>query len=450
MSLAHDRDSLLALAERVLERLPHGDGEVTVTESDASLTRVAHNVVHQSVAETSLTLRLRLQHQGRSGVASMRGGSGDVATAIERLVANAEDARRLAPAGEGMPFMPGPVEDAAAVDATAAFSQATAESSPEERADLVAVVTGAAAVAGLEAYGAMSTSATQTAIAGTSGLRRGARTSAAVLRATLRGQDGGGFADRTAVDVGDIAAASLAEEVVETTLRNQGATVLEPGTYEVLLSPYAVADLLGFVGGMVFSALAVQEHRSPFASGRRLCSELVDLADDPTDPAAAAFPFDGEGVSSRRVQLLDHGVASGLVHDTPTAMVDGTESTGHSLSQPNTWGPQCGHLVLAAGDRSHADLLHGVGRGLLLTRLWYIRIVHELNTVVTGMTREGTFLVEEGRIVGPVKDLRFTQSLLGALGDVRGVGSERRLQLDEYGGAVLAPWLHLGGFRFTS
>ena len=450
MSLQHARSDMLALASRVLERLPHGEGEVTVTETDSALTRFAHSVVHQNVADTSLTMRLRLQHQGRVGVASLRGGAGDLDAAIDRLVTNAEDARRLAPPGEGLPPLPGPQPGSDRLDATAAYSERTASSSPEERAEHVAVVARAATAAGLEAYGALSATTEQVAIVSSTGLRRCARRTAAVLRATLRGDDGGGFADRTAVDIGELDATALAAEVVETTERNQAASPLEPGTYEVLLSPYAVADLLSFLGGMVFSALAVQEGRSPFVRGERMCSERIDLADDPTSAEAAAFPFDGEGVTGRRVELLDRGVGTGLVHDSATALVDHVESTGHSLSQPNTYGPVCGHLVLGAGDASHAELLAGVRRGLLLTRLWYIRTVHELHTVLTGMTREGTFLVEDGKITRPVADLRFTQSLLGALGDVRGLGRERRLQIDEYGAAVLTPWLHLGGFTFTS
>jgi PmbA protein len=205
-----------------------------------------------------------------------------------------------------------------------------------------------------------------------------------------------------------------------------------------------------FFTGMVFSALAVQERRSCFVAGERLTSELLTLVDDPTDAAVAGFPFDFEGVRSRRVVLLDRGVAAELIYDSPTALAAGVNSTGHSLPQPNTFGPFASHLAVVPGNASSEALIGSVRRGLYITRLWYVRVVHELRTVITGMTREGTFLIENGVIVRPVCDLRFTQSIVEALGGVRGVGAERRLELDEYGRAVLAPHLHLGAFTFTS
>lgn len=450
MSLERDRDSMVALASRVLDAVPRGEAEVIVTEQDSALTRYAHNAVHQNVAEHWLTLRLRLQHEGRVGVAAVRGGMSDVEATVARLVANAEAARSVAPPSEGLVEIASANPDAEAEDGRAAWSDATAAAEPEMRADRVATVTRAAAAAGLEAYGAMQTTAQQRAIATTNGLRRCARTTSAELRATLLGDDGGGFAARCMVDVDRIDAPELAAEVVETAQRNQGATALEPGTYEVLFTPYAAADAVAWFAGLVFNALAVQERRSCWSRGAQICAEGVTLLDDPTDADAGAFPFDGEGVSSRRVTLVDGGVASGLLYDSPTARADGVPSNGHSLLQPNSAGPFATHLVLEPGDASVEDLIGGVERGLLVTRLWYIRVVHELRTVVTGMTREGTFLVENGRIVRPVRDLRFTQSLAEALAGARRLGRHRSLQVSEWGGYVLTPWLHLGAFTFTS
>lgn len=450
MSLERDRDAMVGLSSRVLDAIPHGDAEVTVTETDSALTRYAHNAVHQNVAEHWLTMRLRLQHEGRVGVASVRGGMSDLDATVRRLVGNAEDARRLAPPSEGLVDIVGAHPGTEAEDTRGAWSDATADADPEMRADCVATVTHAAGVAGVEAYGSMQTAAEQRAIATTKGLSRCARTTKSELRATLRGADGGGFAARCAVDVRDIDPAGAAAEVVETTLRNQGATALEPGTYEVLFTPYAAADAISWFAYLVFNALAVQEHRSCWSRDARLCADGITLVDDPTDIAAAGFPFDGEGVTGRRVVLVAGGIARDLLYDTPTARADGVESNGHSLPQPNTFGGFGSHLVLEPGDASAGDLLEGVQRGLLITRLWYIRVVHQLRTIVTGMTREGTFLVKNGRIVRPVRDLRFTQSLAEAFTTARRVGRESSLQVSEFGSHVLTPGLHLGAFTFTS
>ena len=162
------------------------------------------------------------------------------------------------------------------------------------------------------------------------------------------------------------------------------------------------------------------------------------------------YPFDDEGVSTIPVNLIDKGVCAGVVYDTPTALRDGVVSTGHSLPQPNTWGPIARHMVMEGGDVPWEEMVSSVSRGLYITRFWYVRDVHPLRTLITGMTREGTFLIESGRITRPVKDLRFTQSIVEALANVVQVSRERRLELGEGASGVLTPWLQIGRFTFTS
>ena len=441
--LRRSAEECLALADAVLAAVPHGEAEVLVTEDDLALTRFARNIVHQNVADTGLSLRLRLVAGGRVGVAELRGGAAD---AIERLVQNAEDARRLAPAQDDLAPLPEP----GGGDGPCGWSEATAAATPEQLAEGVATVIAAAAGRGLEAFGALSTRSTQRAVVNSRGVRRHGQVTAASLSAVVRGEDGAGYADRHAVDVDDLRPAAVAAEVVETADRNQGARPVEPGEYEVVLAPYAVQEMVAYLSYMGFSALAVQEHRSFMRRGERLMSPEVGIRDDAADPLARPFPFDFEGVSTRRVTFVEQGVCRDLVYDTPTAIRDGVASTGHALPQPNTIGPWATHLVMDPGTTPVPELIAGVRRGLYVTRLWYVRVVHPLRTVITGMTREGTFLIEDGRLGAPVRDLRFTQSIVGALSRVRGISDERRLELGEDGSAVLVPWVRLEGFRFTS
>jgi predicted Zn-dependent protease len=149
------------------------------------------------------------------------------------------------------------------------------------------------------------------------------------------------------------------------------------------------------------------------------------------------------------VRIIEHGVCTGVVHDSVTAARAGVETTGHSLPQPNSDGPFPRYLSLAGGDSDVDSMVAACQRGLLVTRLWYVRPVHPLRTIITGMTRDGTFLIERGRVVRPVRDLRFTQSIVEALSEVRSIGSEQ-LSTRGYFGATLAPWLHLGRFAFSS
>lgn len=448
MSL-RDPQHLLALADEVLRRIPAGaDAEVVIEETDASLTRYALNAIHQNVAETGLQLRLRLMSDRRVGVADLRGTAEDVA---DRLVRAAGEARRLAPQQDDV----SPLADAAVarIDAagTAAWSDATAAATPEQRADAVAVVAGAAKQRGLQAFGAYETKAMQLAVANTRGLRRQARTTQARLTAVVRGDDGAGYADRCAAAVSGVDPHAVAHEVVDTALRNQGAEPVEPGDYEVVLAPYAVAEMLEYLSWLGFSALAKQEQRSFMRPGERLMSESVTLRDDATDPAGLPFPFDYEGVTSQPVTFVQNGVGRDFVYDTPTARIDGVPSTGHALPLPNTEGPVTTHLAMEPGELGTDEVVAGVRRGLYVTRFWYVREVHPLRTVITGMTREGTFRIEDGRIAAPVRDLRFTQSIVAALADVRAISRERRLvEVLDGGSATLAPWLHLGHFHFSS
>jgi len=434
---------LLEVAADTLQRVTRGEAEVIAVENSAQLTRFANNTIHQNVAEDSLQLRVRVIADSKVGVAQVRGETGD---SPSHAAAAAEQARVLA--GHSTPA-PLPTADGQE-DSPVAFGASTKMASPEQRADLAAAVVAAAAKRRILAFGSMSTITTRTAIVNSTGLRRFAESTQADLTTVMRGDDGAGYAARHAVSIDALSGEEVAAEAVETCLRNQGASVIEPGTYEVVLAPYAVTDMLEHLSWVGFSALAKQEHRSFMRPGERMVSPQVTIADDPRDDRIFPYPFDYEGVSSRRVTFIDSGVCAGFVYDTPSALRDGVESTGHSLPQPNTFGPFARHLEMAPGDATPEELIAGVRRGLYITRFWYVRDVHPLRTLITGMTREGTFLIENGKLSTPVRDLRFTQGIVDALGDVRGVSRERRLALSEDLGAVLTPWLHLGHFAFTS
>jgi len=210
----------------------------------------------------------------------------------------------------------------------------------------------------------------------------------------------------------------------------------------------AVVDLLDMLGYLGFSALAVQEERSFFEPGKQIGSELVTIVDDGYDPAGLPLWFDFEGVAKQRVTLVDGGVCRGVVYDTQTAARDGVASTGHGLPAPNPWGPFPLNMLMDPGTSSREELVGGLDRGLLVTRFHYTNPVHPKLAIVTGMTRDGTYLVEGGRIVGPVKNLRYTQSYLAALAGTVAVASERKT-LKGFLGGVVVPALRIDGWTFT-
>ncbi|HEX3629259.1 MAG TPA: TldD/PmbA family protein [Candidatus Dormibacteraeota bacterium] len=433
---------LKQFTEVLLQRSTAEQTEVMVSEWDSALTRFANNGIHQNVAERNAQVRVRVVKNGRTGVASvnqMDGRSAD--DVLRRAIAIAE----LQPKSEVVP-MPGPAPSRP-VDA---WSDATAAATPEQRADFVAAICRRADKAGLKAFGAFSTGAAQIAIANSLGVFHQHRGTQATVNSVVMGDAGSGYADRGAIDVGELDKDELAEEVITKAQRNQNAQPVEPGVYEVVLEEYAVAEMLEFMSFMGFSALAAQEERSFMRLGERITGEAVTIWDDGLDRSGLPAPFDFEGVPKQRVDLIKQGVASGLVYDMMTATREGRTSTGHGLPAPNTEGPFATNLFMKPGDVAKSELASGIKRGIWITRFWYVRIVHPKASIITGMTREGTFLIENGKIIRPVKDLRFTQSILEALNGMEAASRSSKLQIGEFIGATRVPAIRLKAFTFTS
>jgi PmbA protein len=439
------RDALV-LAEAVLAEALRRDvteAEVLVMAEDSALTRFANSEIHQNVAETNVVINLRCVVDRRVGVASS--GRTD-AEGLRNLAENAAAIARVVEQLEDWSGLPGPTEPQ---PVAAAYSRATAQASPEFRADAVRAVIDAADSAGVIAYGSFATGSESTAVANSHGIRvAGTRTTSQLITVSMGPDGGAGYAEAAAVDATTIDAAALGREASDKARATANAVSVEPGDYPVVLEEYAVVDLLDMLGYLGFSALAVQEERSFFEPGKRIGSELVTLIDDGHDPAGLPMWFDYEGVAKQRVELVDGGICRGLVYDAQTAARDGVASTGHGLPAPNPYGPFPINMVMAPGSASREDLIGGLDRGLLVTRFHYTNPVHPKLAIVTGMTRDGTFLVEDGRIVGPVRNLRYTQSYLDALAGTVAVARDRRT-LRGFLGGVVVPAVRIDGWTFT-
>jgi PmbA protein len=447
--VAQRRDSAgwLSVAEDAL-RLAAAEGasqaEALVTAEDAALTRFANSEIHQNVAETNVQLNLRFVIGRRVGVASTGRldpeGLRAVAEAAGRIARNVEE-------NDGFASLPSPGEPIP--DLPAAYAVATAEATPELRAEGARAVIAAADAAGVTAYGSFATTTEAIAVANSLGIRAaGERTTSQLITVSMGPDGGSGYAESAAVDATTIDAGALGREAAEKARATANAVAVEPGDYPVVLEEYAVVDLLDMLGYLGFSALAVQEGRSFAEPGRRVGTDLVDIWDDGYDPLGLPMAFDYEGVAKRRVSLVEQGVCRDVVYDSQTAAKAGVRSTGHGLPAPNPYGPFPLNMLLGAGSVSRDELIGGLDRGLLVTRFHYTNPVHPKLAIVTGMTRDGTFLVEGGRIVGPVKNLRYTQSYLEALAGIEAIGSERRC-LRGFLGGVVTPAVRISAWTFT-
>ena len=436
----------LDVAERVVglaEAAGADEVEAVVSADEARLTRFANSEIHQNVAEIDESLNLRVAIGRRVGVASSNRLDDDglrrlaeTAVAIARNSAELED-------WAGLP------EPTAISEIPAAWSDGTAGSTPEQRAEGVRAVIAAADAAGVRAFGSFSTASEKLAVANSKGIRAEQRRTTSQLLTVMMAADGGsGYAEQAGVDATTIDAATVGREAAEKARATENPVSIDPGDWSVVLEEYAVVDILSMLAYMGFSALAVQEERSFFEPGKVIGSELVTIVDDATEPGAMPMAFDYEGVAKQRVVLVERGVCREVVWDTQTAARSGRRSTGHGLPAPNSFGPFPLNLVMSPGKATRDELIGGLERGLLVTRFHYTNPVHPKLAIVTGMTRDGTFLVEGGRIVGPVRNLRFTQSYLAALAGTTAVGRDRRTLKGDFGG-VLVPAVRIDGWTFT-
>ena len=439
----------LAIAERAVAMATAAgatEAEALVAAADARLTRFANSEIHQNVAETNADCNLRFVIGKRVGVASSGRVDDD---GLRRLVESAGAiARNVEELGDwaGLPERNGVARTSIP---SVMFAASTAASDPEQRAEGVRAVISAADEAGVISYGSFATNVEWMAVANSKGIRSSqARTWSQLITVSM-GPDGGtGYAEAAGVDVNTIDAAALGREAAAKARATGSAQSIEPGDYPVVLEEYAVVDILDMLGYLGFSALAVQEERSFVEVGKRVGSPLVTIRDDGADPAGLPMAIDYEGVTKQRVPLIDAGVCAGLVYDSQTAARAGVHSTGHGLPAPNPYGPFPLNMVMDGGSSSREELIGGLDRGLLVTRFHYTNPVHPKLAIVTGMTRDGTFLVEGGKIVGPVRNMRFTQSYLEAIGGVSAVGRERKTLKGFLGGCVV-PALRIDAFTFT-
>lgn len=439
------------IAGRILARSTADQAEVVISAADSALTRFANSTIHQNVAESDAEVRIRvvlLEAAGggaRIGVASTNNLD---EAALARTLEAALSIARLQPPNPDFHSLPEPLPLAE----VASFSDATAGCAPEARARGAGTVCLLARDSGVVASGALTTASLEFGVYNSLGIAAYHRTSQADINTVIMSDTSAGYASAFSLDVRDLDFEAIGREAVAKCLRSRSPRPLDPGEYTVILEPYAVQDFLHMLTWTGFGAVAFQEGRSFMAGrlGQQIVDPRVSIWDDGLSPDGVPLPFDFEGVPRQRVDLIRAGVASGVVYDSYTAGKEGKRSTGHALPAPNPMGPVPINLFFAGGDSSLDEMVRSTERGIYVTRFHYTRPVDPMRVVITGMTRDGTFLVENGEIAYPVKNLRFTQSYLEALNHLESLSRDTRLLTGMAGFACdRMPALKVHQFRFT-
>lgn len=430
------------IAERVFKASPADETEVMVDATTDALTRFANNTIHQNVAEQMLVVSVRAVVDGRTARATTNKTDDE---SLARVARAATDLARLQPPSEDLLPLLGPQK----YTAVERYHAATAAATPEDRARAVKQVVDLAAQRRQTAAGTFATGVSQSALANSRGLFASYQQTRAEFSVTFLEEGSSGWAKANFGDVAQIEPTALAERASRKASDSRRPREAEAGHHTVILEPPAVLDLVGFLF-YDFAATAVQDKRSCFTDrlGQKLFGENISIWDDVYHPLQAGPPFDGEGVPRRKVLLVDRGVAKSLVYCRASAKRERAKATGHGFPLPNEYGEAPLNLVFAGGKVSTEEMIAATERGILVTRLWYIREVDPYKKILTGMTRDGTFLVEDGRLAGAVKNFRFNQSIIEMLASVEALGPAVRAAGEE-SFEMVVPAMKVSNFHFT-
>jgi PmbA protein len=458
-ALAHRRgvERPIELAERALGAIDARDGaQVSVTRERSLLLRFARSHPTQATAVDDLTVQVTVVRDGHVGSASTNRIHHDSLSACCRAAGVSADAAARSRGHGDFPGLPAPRQGhrSADHDPDTARLDASAGGQALERAFEVAQAQG------VEAHGIWTVAEVERAIASSEGASVSERLTDAFMKAICIAPGGrSGYAAATAVAQRDIEPRALAERAAHRAAVAGDPLQLPAGEYPVVLEPHAVGELLSWVGWLAFNGLAYAEERSALCGrlGRPVAAPAVNLSDSPGHPRTLPRGFDAEGVPKAPLTLIQDGLAQQVVHDTRSGALAGEASTGHALAPGGaSEGPAPTNLVLGGGGaRDEEELAAPIERGVYVTRLWYMNAVRPKETLVTGVTRDGTFLIEDGRVTRPLADLRLTDSALGILERVQALGSRAVLTSDgefygrRFATGVVCPPLRAGWMRFT-
>lgn len=417
--------------------------EVLAVARKSHLTRFSNSIIHQNVAEENVHFFIRAIKDKKIGSASTNRLDD---RSVKEAVTKACQVANFLPPHPDFKTLPGPGQ----LPSVKTYYKATAAITPAAKAELVSQLVEDASAQNLTAAGALSTDELLIGVANSLGVKAVQEFTSFNFNTVLMAEDSSGYAAFTGHDIRDFDLSRLTAKAVSKALLSRNPATPEIGPCTVILEPPAVGEMLGFLGYAGFGALAYQEGRSFLSGklGKQIVGENITIWDDGLDSRTLALPFDFEGVPKQKVVLIENGIARSVVFDSLTAFKEDKRSTGHALPAPNLVGPLPLNLFLQTGEVTLEEMIASTEKGILVTRFHYTNLEDPMKTILTGMTRDGTFLIENGKIKKGMKNLRFTQSILQALSNVEQLSQEAELVSSTIG-TCYCPALKIRDFNFT-
>jgi predicted Zn-dependent protease len=443
------KEDFLRLLRHLVQQSSADQTEVILLTEDSSLTRFAGSAVHQHVAERNQTMVLRVVLGKKIAVVTTNLFQ---PSSLRQSLQKAISLAKVQQPNDEFISLPGP----RSIPEVETFSGNIGHLTPHQKVRMVKNILKRAKEKRFKASGAFSNGEVELAVINSLGVETYQKFSDLFLHLIVENEKSSSYASFVARNPDHLDVDSLAQEAIGKISREEPIQI-EPGEYEVILEPYAVSELLSFLGYLGFHALAVQEGRSFFCHrfGEKMVDEKVTIYDDGLDPEGLQVPFDFEGIPKKKVTFFDRGVAREVTYDSFTAGREGKDSTGHGLIAPNTAGPIPINLFMKEGESSLGEMIQSVRRGIYVTRFHYTNVVEPMKAVITGMTRDGTFLIEGGEMTRPVKNLRFTESVLKALSRAVAISKDRKICSEgtvysrRFVTGMVVPAIKIDGFNFS-
>lgn len=418
--------------------------ELVCESEEFYLTRFAENQIHQNMGRSDSTIWCRAIFGKKIGVSRSNDATQE---GVSKLIAAAEDIARNQvedPDFKSLISSPGRSKSIGFYDSTFGFSA-------KDRADAVVDIVDRARSEALSCAGTFQTSGTSLAVANTLGTSNFARNTEYRFSLTATAKNGrSGWAQAAGRDTDKFDYKAVSQRALDKASFQGEPVELDSGQYTVILEPDAVANFLLFLAFLGFGGKLLHQHRS-FMSGKigeKIMGDNITITEDPFNARIEYLPFDYEGAPKRKVVMVENGIAKAGVYNSYYANLDGTESTGHALPPDNSYGPYPKSMVISPGDKSPEEMIKSTERGIYITRFWYLNFLNPMQTLVTGYTRDGTFLIENGELTKPVVDMRVQQSMLEAFSNVAALSNTERL-IPQYGALMLVPFMKIDNFNLA-
>ncbi len=433
-----NRNEIKDIVDKIISMSPADETEVYVGSHRSSLTRFAENHIHQNVTEYNSYLSVTAIFGKQMGDASTNKLDDE---SIMKTLENANEIAKASPPDEELLPRLGPQE----YQGVQSYDPDIDLITPMERASAISEVVRSCEKNNLKSAGLFSDSSGCGAYANSKGLFAFYESTGINFSVSVMTDDSSGWADRSSHKKSYIDPKAMGDIAIEKALKSRNPREVPPGSYTVILEPDAVSELIGFMLPG-FNALAIDEGRSFLCGkvGQKIAQDNISLASDPYHPLHQGRPFDGDGVPTKRVALIKNGIAEGLVYDRLTAKKHGVEPTGHGAGGRNTYGAYPSYPVMDGGDTTLDDMIASTDKGILVTRFWYTNYVDPMKLIITGMTRDGTFWIEKGKIAYGIKNFRFNQNVLDMLNNVE------MMSKPVLAGGIVVPAMKIHNFNFSS